>query len=235
VTAGSIYRSIADGNALDAVLFVDDPRRDFLVAVNALERRAEIAERFELRDDDCYQRDSVDDGVALPRWLVTFRFGEGFLRQIRGEADDAQDAQRELMQHLYLPIVKWRRNPDPPVPDGRRVLFVVANNALGGRTDDYTTWYDERHIPDTFEYYGFLGAQRFRRSELLVEEFSSPFEFLTLYEVAQSQVEQSIKAMKWAEEDRRVAKATGSTPAIPVSQSVSGPRFSAFYSASIPA
>lgn len=108
---------------------------------------------------------------------------------------------------------------------GAGMVFVVANNVLGGRDAEFDRWYDDVHIPHTFDYFGFTAAQRFaavdgRAAFQRMVAYASPAD--------RGRVE---AAMAWAAADRERAARSGREPSVPVSDAVTAPRHAGFYAA----
>jgi len=121
----------------------------------------------------------------------------------------------------YRPAGPRHRSTGPDVGEG--TTFVIANNVADGRDDEFDRWYDEVHIPHTFEYFGFTAAQRY-----VAVDPAAPFQRLVAY-ASPSDVAGVEAAIAWAAEDRRRAAQEGREPALAVTSAVVGPRHAAFY------
>ncbi len=68
-------------------------------------------------------------------------------------------------------------------PAGRR-LYIVQSNPVVGREDAYDAWYAD-HLSRIVTLPGFVGAQRFRRSDVQrAERYSTyPYSHLAFYEI----------------------------------------------------
>lgn len=112
---------------------------------------------------------------------------------------------------------------DPSGQADPEVVFLVANNVLDGQDEAFDHWYDRVHVPHTFEYFDFRAAQRF------VATAPEPTYARLIVYTSPPDVQGARDAMAWAAEDRARAVAEGREPALPVSDSLTGPRHAGFY------
>jgi hypothetical protein len=61
-------------------------------------------------------------------------------------------------------------------------VLVVMTNAVAGKEDEFTDWYDNVHIPELLQVPGIVAAQRFN-AEPSADGQVPPQAFLTLYEL----------------------------------------------------
>jgi len=106
---------------------------------------------------------------------------------------------------------------------GEGTVFVVANNVSPGEDRAFDRWYDEIHIPHTFEHFGFTAARRY-----IATDPAAPFQRLIAY-ASPADVDAVSSAMDWAARDRAEAVQQGREAALPVSESLVGPRHAGFY------
>lgn len=76
-----------------------------------------------------------------------------------------------------------------------RYVFVVLTNASGGRDDEFNDWYNGRHIPDVLQIPGFVAAQRFRLADAQMNDMSSPWRYLALYEIETADLAGALKEL----------------------------------------
>ena len=64
-----------------------------------------------------------------------------------------------------------------------RYVFLVLTNASAGRDDEFNEWYNHQHIPDVLKIPGFVAAQRFSLAGGQMDDATSPWRYLALYEL----------------------------------------------------
>jgi hypothetical protein len=65
-----------------------------------------------------------------------------------------------------------------------RHIFVVQMNAVAGRDDEFSEWYDNVHIPEALAVDGFVAAHRFHICDTQRPGTDSyPYRYLTIYEM----------------------------------------------------
>ena len=101
--------------------------------------------------------------------------------------------------------------------------FVVLINAAEGRDDEFNNWYTNQHVPDVLRIPGVLTAQRFQRMEQQ-RSADQPYKYSAMYDIEPGMNTQII-----AELNRR-----GGTPEMPLTTSVSEPRYVGFFEAITP-
>jgi hypothetical protein len=155
-------------------------------------------------------------GRVLCRWDSPDPTGYGFLVLGAG-------LRRPRPPHLtYQPAAAPVRLPGRP-DVGAGLVFVVANNVLANRDREFDAWYDDVHVPHTFEHFGFTAARRF-----VATRDTAPYQRLIAYASAWDRADVET-AVAWAADDRTRAAAAGREPALPVSETVIAPRHAGFY------
>ncbi|MEV4105596.1 hypothetical protein AB0J42_35590 [Nonomuraea sp. NPDC049649] len=112
-------------------------------------------------------------------------------------------------------------------PEDQREIFTVFNNAVPGREEEYARWYDQVHLAHTFEYMGFVGAQRFALEP--VGDQSPPYRYLTLYAVPDGGIDRCEARRIAVGEERERAVRAGKEPQVPVSDALTGPRHANYF------
>lgn len=112
-------------------------------------------------------------------------------------------------------------------PEDQEEIFVVLNNAVPGREDEYARWYDEVHLGHTFEHIGFTGAQRFALEPLGPQ--SPPYRYLTLYAVPEGKIAWCESRRAAVALQRERALRAGEEPLVPVTTAIAGPRHANYF------
>jgi len=76
----------------------------------------------------------------------------------------------------------------------KAVLAVYTNPASADREDEFNSWYDGTHIPEVLALDGFVGARRYRLSDV---QFGggSDHRYVTLYEVDAPDVQAALQGL----------------------------------------
>ena len=68
--------------------------------------------------------------------------------------------------------------------------MIVFAAARAGMDDQLNEWYDKVHIPEIMQHPGFIGAQRFRLSDVqMTETITAERRYLTIYDIASEKFE----------------------------------------------
>jgi len=121
----------------------------------------------------------------------------------------------------YRPVGEERRVARRALSEG--TIFVVANNVIPGGEHEFDSWYEDVHIPHTFEHFGFTAARRFAAVDT-----AAMFQRLIVY-ASPDDIAEVRAAIQWAANDRAKAEREGRLPALPVSETLVGPRHAGFY------
>lgn len=125
--------------------------------------------------------------------------------------------------HQVFVAVRSERASTGVVGDDEPVALIVANNVLDRRDAEFDSWYDDVHIPHTFEHFGVLVATRY-----VALEPAGEHRRLVVYLCGRS-IEETRAAMARAAQDRADAEFEGRDPAMPVSETLVAPRQAGFY------
>ena len=63
-----------------------------------------------------------------------------------------------------------------------KTLYVVRNNPVAGREDEFNDWYNQVHLQEVLKIDGFLSAPRFCLNEVQLVP-GQPFGYMALYEI----------------------------------------------------
>ncbi|MFG1948508.1 hypothetical protein [Nonomuraea sp. NPDC048826] len=112
-------------------------------------------------------------------------------------------------------------------PEDQREVFVVFNNAVPGKEDEYARWYDQVHLGHTFEHIGFAGAQRFALEPVGAQ--SPPYRYVTVYAVPEGGIDRCEARRVAVGRQREHALRAGEEPQVPVSDALTGPRHANYF------
>jgi len=74
-----------------------------------------------------------------------------------------------------------------------KFLFVAGGSARNGEEDEYSSWYEDVHLPAVLGVDGFVAATRYRSVPTSTSQ--SPYDFLTMYEVEAPSAEEAHAAL----------------------------------------
>lgn len=76
-------------------------------------------------------------------------------------------------------------------------FFLVFNNPVAGKEDEYNQWYNEQHAPDVVSIPGFVSAQRFVYNDVQLREVAlKKPKYLVLYEIVTNDLPAVIAEVK---------------------------------------
>jgi hypothetical protein len=77
-----------------------------------------------------------------------------------------------------------------------RHLFLAFSRAREGREDDYTSWYDQQHLPDVLSVPGFISGQRFDIVQPKPGDAAGAYSCLVVYEIESDDLEATVAALR---------------------------------------
>lgn len=98
-------------------------------------------------------------------------------------------------------------------------IMMALMNAADGQDDAYNDWYDKRHVPDVLKIPGVKSARRFRVAKGDGINASTPWQYLTIYEVEQDKLRAISEEVR-----RRIG-----TEAMPISPALDEKRLAWFF------
>jgi hypothetical protein len=109
-------------------------------------------------------------------------------------------------------------------------VMVVMSNVEAGREDEFNDWYTNEHIGDVVQKLpGFVSAQRFELAPTQLEP--TTYRYMTIYRIPEGRLEEAQASILYQRVERAQALAAGRRPLLTVSDTMSEPHFSWFFTA----